>query len=313
MPFSPVSLPIQEILMTHFVVDIATITNANILTLQGNIEDLINTLEIDVNNNSIGTTNPINFLKAQTVILDDTGLIYQTGSPTPVTIASLAKNGSNESVLTVDHIITNLTADFDIIDVNTLIVNTSATFDGDSTFNAPITITSSVIESSEGIQEDLLWDGVAPEAILTITLSDTSRQNIFLTLEASTSPAPNPVYDGVSIDAGISEFNIVIDFDATNPPAPNTKFTIYLVDIVNSLSASIDTAVQTAAIPIKFIGGTNQNISASIVTHNNNNSIGLSDSTSFEPYGTNVTFNYILDSNNDDRLLATSLVGASLF
>lgn len=317
MPFTPISLPIQQILMTNFVTDIATITNSNTLLLQAKLEDLINDLEIDIANTSIGTTNAINYLKAQSVILQDTGLIYQAGTPSPTIIATLAKNISNESILTVDHIVTNMTAGFDTITTNDLTVNTTATFDGTAEFNAPVTINSSVIESKETVQADLLWTGtIGTAAEATITLSNTSRQNIFLTLKASTAPDPTPVYDGsTAIDANISEFNIIIDFDVTNPPAQNTKFTIYLVDVIDSiaLNSIVTPYVQTAAIPVKFIAGTNLNTTNSIILHDNTNSVGVPDTTTIQIYGTNVTFNYIIDANNDDRLLATSLVGASIF
>ena len=320
MPFTPISLPIQQILMTNFVTDIATITNANTLLLQAKLEDLINDLEIDIATTSIGTTNAINYLKAQTVILQDTGLIYQAGSPTPTIIATLAKNISNESILTVDHIVTNMTAGFDTITVNDITSNTTATFDGTAEFNAPVTINSSVIESKETVQADLLWNGVGgTPAEATITLSNTSRQNIFLTLKASTTPDPTPVYNGAGIvNATIPEFNIIIDFDLTNPPAQNTKFTIYIVDIINSttftsIASPLAPYVQTWASPIKFIAGTNLNTTNSIILHDNASNVGVPDTTTLNQYGSSVTFNYIIDSTSDDRLLATSLVGTSLF
>jgi hypothetical protein len=139
-------------------------------------------------------------------------------------------------------------------------------------------------------------------------------------LNASTAPDPTPVYDGVgTIDSNINEFNIIIDFDAVNPPEPNTKFTIYIVDVINSISltsiATVPSApyVQTWASPIKFIAGTNLNTTNSILLHDTVNSVGLPDTTTLNPYGLSVTFNYIIDVNNDDRLLATSLVGTSVF
>lgn len=317
MPFTPISLPIQQILMTNFVTDIATISNANVLLLQAKLEDLINDLEIDIATTSIGTTTPITSLKSQTVILQDTGLIYQAGSPTPTVIATLAKNISSESVLTVDHIVTNMTAGFDTITTNDITIVNSATFTGTADFNAPVTINSSVVESKESVTANLTWAGViGTPAETTITLSNTSRQNIFLTLKASTAPDPTPVYDGTTaIDPDISEFNIIIDFDLTNPPAQNTKFTIYLVDVINSgaLTTIVVPYVQTAAIPIKFIAGTNLNTTNTILLHDNSNSVGVASSASYLPYGASVTFNYIIDTLNDDRLLATSLVGTSIF
>ena len=57
MAFTPVSIPIQEILLSDFVTDIASISNTNDLLLKDKIEDLINVLEIDLNTISIDTSN----------------------------------------------------------------------------------------------------------------------------------------------------------------------------------------------------------------------------------------------------------------
>lgn len=314
MPFTPISLPIQQILMTDFVTDIATITNSNSLLLQAKLEDLINDLEIDILNKSIGTDLAINYIKAQSVIIDDTSLIFQTGSPTPTIIASLTKNIGNESIFQVDRLITNIDAGFDVVSINDLTVNTLSTFDGASEFNAAVTINSSFIESKESINQILTWNGVAAQpATTTVVLTNTSKQNIFITLKATDSGA-NPVYSGGAIDPSISEFQINFNFDATNPPEPNTKFTIYLVDFVlNSAPAtSIITQVAASAIPIKLKGLTNLSTVTSIITHDGTSNVGLNSSSDFTKY-LNVTFNYILDAANDDRIIATSLVGAELF
>jgi hypothetical protein len=315
MSFTPISLPIQQILMTNFVTDIATITNANTLLLQAKLEDLINDLEIDIAGLSIGTDNPINYLKAQSVIIQDQSLIYQTGSPSPTIIASLTKNISNESIFQADHIIANIDLSIDGGSVNNLTVNTSSTFDGISTFNAPIAIKSSVIESKESITADLTWDGtLGGPATALVTLTNTSRQNIFITLKASAAPTANAVYDGTNVDSNISEFRLILDFDATSPIEQNTKFTIYIVDVIEaSALGSITSAVQLAGIPVKVIGGTNNYTSSAIITHDNANNVGLTNTASFNQYGTNITFDYILDSNGNDRLVVAGLVGASIF
>ncbi len=315
MPFAPVALPIQQILMTNFITDIATITNANTLLIQAKLEDLINDLEIDISGLSIGTDNPINYLKAKSVIIQDQSLLYQAGTPTPTVIASLTKNGSNESIFQVDRLITNIDADFDIITVNDLTVDIDATFDGTSTFNAPITIASSLAQSKESVIADLTWNGtIGGAAVATLTLTSTSRQNIFVTVRASAAPTPNAVFDGINIDSNISEFQLVLDFDSVSPPAPNTVFTIYIVDFIEAqASTSITSPVKLATIPIKVLGGTNQSTTNSIITHDNINNVGLSSSATFEQYGVNVTFNYILDILNDDRLVVSSLTGASIF
>jgi hypothetical protein len=315
MPFTPLALPIQQIQLTNFVTDIAPITNANTLLLQANLEDLINNFEIDLLNGSIGTTNPINYLKADSVILQDTGLIFQTGVPTPTIIASLSKNISDESILTVDRIIANISTDLnDLLINNNLTVTNIAQFDGPVEFNSPLEINSSVIESAESIQTSLTWDGVSTRAEAYVTLSNTSRQNIFITLEATNAPLPNPVFDGTSIESSLTGFDIYFDFDATNPPVPNTKFTIYLVGVVeNQSSTPIDLAVQTASIEIKLIGGTNLNTTTSIITQDGAASVGIQNTSTYSPFKSNITFNYIIDSSLNDRILATTLVGADLF
>ena len=314
MPFTPVALPIQQILMTNFITDIATITNANTLLIQAKLEDLINDLEIDIAGLSIGADNPINYLRAQSVIIQDQSLLYQTGSPTPTIIASLTKNISNESIFQADHLIANIDAAFDATTINNLVVNTTSVLNGSTTLNAPVTINSSLIQSKENVTSNLTWDGtISGAATATLNLTSTSRQNIFVTLKASAS-VPNSVYDGTNIDPNISEFQLIIDFDSVSPPAANTVFTIYLVDVIESnASSSITSPVKLATIPIKLIGGTNQSTSTSIVTHDNVNSVGLPTSATFEKYGTNVTFNYILDNINDDRIIVSGLIGASIF
>jgi hypothetical protein len=317
MAFTPIALPIQQILMTNFVTDIASITNANALLLQAKLEDLINNLEIDTAGLSIGTDIPINYLKTKLLILQDTGFTYQSGSPTPVTIASLTKNISNESILQVDRIIANLALTADALSVNTLTINTSATFTGTSTFDSNIKINSSFTESSESVTVDLLANVGATAATSTITLSSTSRQNIFVTLKASAAPVANPVYDSgsASITPTILDLSLIINFDSVSPPAANTEFTIHIVDVIESnMSTSIVSGIHAgASIPIYIKAGTNNNTSLPIILHDGVNNIGLPLSTSIEKYGTNVSFLYIKDSLNNDRLLAKALVGAEVF
>jgi hypothetical protein len=80
-----------------------------------------------------------------------------------------------------------------------------------------------------------------------------------------------------------------------------------------SLTSIVTPFVQTWASPIKFIAGTNLNTTNTILLHDTVNSVGVVDSSTYSPYGASTTFNYIIDSNSDDRLLATSLVGTSIF
>lgn len=317
MAFLPVSLPIQEILLTNFVTDIATISNSNDLLLQAKLEDLINNLEIDIANLSIGTDNAINYIKTQSLILQDQGFTFQTGNPNQI-IAKLEKNVSNESILTVDILNVNSIAGLSQVTLTDLTVDNTITVDGESTFNNPVTLNSSVIESKEIVTLDLTSN--APEAKATLTLSNTSRQNIFVRLKATTAPTLNPVYTGSAISAGLTNIALYVNFDATNPPAQNTVFTIHIVDVIEAISqTSILTAVNTATLPLRIKAGVNQSTSTNIIMHNNSNSVGINPSSLITPnqtvaqYGHNATFVYIKDQNSFDRLIVKGLTAMELF
>lgn len=334
MAFSPISLPIQEILLTNFVTDIATISNANDLVLQDKIEDLINNFEIDLTTLSIGTDNPINYVRAQSFIIQDTGLTFQTGTPAQI-IAKLEKNINSESVLTVDNLTVNIAAGLDDINVNTVTVNTSATIDGPTLFNSSTENKGAMIESKETILVDLTNDGT--NAVATITLTSTSRKNIFVKFKATTAPTLTPVYDGVSSIAsnyiGTPKIILYIDFDANNPPAQNTAFTIYLVDVVEEFGlTSILSVVNAEAISTVIRGGTNQSALPTptpVYLHNDlgpaTYDIGINPtpanpqgsqvlkSYAFSKYGHNLSLLYILDENTNDRLLINGMVGLEMF
>jgi hypothetical protein len=150
-----------------------------------------------------------------------------------------------------------------------------------------------------------------------LTLTNTSRQNIFVTLKASTGPVSStPVYDGADIISGIATFYLNIDFDATNPPAENTVFTIHIADTTEATgNASILNKVQQATVQILIKGNQNLNAApvAQILTHDNSNNVGVQNSSTLRKYGTNVSFVYIKDSNTADRLIVKSLIGAQIF
>jgi hypothetical protein len=328
MPFSPVSLPIQEILLTNFVTDIATISNANDLLLQDKIEDLINTLEIDINTLSIGADNPINYVRAQSFIIQDTGFTFQTGSPLQ-TIASLTKNANVESVLNVDRLNVDLIVTTDDLDVNDAVVNTTLTVDCIAEFNDALQYTASLIESKETVIVDLEKSTAGTEAEARLTLTSASRRNIFVQLKATTSPTLDFVYDGISaFDGAITSIDLYIDFDATNPPEQNTPFTIYIADIVEEFgSTSIMSAVASGAIPITINGGDNLNafpvtaitlhsgasINVGVNPASVNSASNVLRSNIPAAYGHNITLLYILDATNTDRLIIRDMVGMEFF
>ena len=321
MAFTPVSLPIQEILLSDFVTDIASISNTNDLLLKDKLEDLINIFEMDLNTISIGTDNPINYVKAGTVIAQGTGFVFQTNAPVQV-ISKIEKNVSNESVFTIDRINANLSIDSDEFTANDLTVNTTLVSDGAATFNSSITSNGQFIESKETVILNLTKTS-ATEASARLTLTSSSRKNIFVTLKATTAPTLNPVYDGVSaITAGIIVLSLYVDFDSANPPAPNSSFNIYVVDVTEEFSSTtIIPAVTSGGIPFVIEGGTNLNAAptAPIILHDNISQVGTNPSSTvvgnnqLTQYGQNASLLYIVDQNSDDRLVITGLVGMEFF
>jgi hypothetical protein len=287
-------------------VDLRVIGNANTLLLKDAIEDLINNLEIDVNTLSIGTDNPISYLRADTIIMEDTGFVFQTGTPTQI-ISSLTKNGSDQSVLNVDILTVDDSFQADTISSNSVIITNSLTSNGTITLNAPLDIQSSVSESRESITAVLTDNANTAEA--TITLSSTSRQNIFLTLDADSS-----VYVGGGLVGTITDIKVIIDFDATNPPAQDTQFTICLVNIKEQgqlPTTSIITDINTASLPFAIEAGTNQSTTSAIILHNGTSALEIT-AGSLAEYSSLATMLYIIDFNLVDRLMVKSLVNMTL-
>jgi len=306
MAFTPIDIPTQEILETDFVVDLRVISNANVLLLKDSLEALVNNLEIDTNSLSIGTNTPISFLRTDSLIMEDTGFIFQTGSPTQI-ISSLTKNGSNQSNLNVDLLSVDDTLQVNSISSNSIIVADSLISNGAVTFNATVDNMSSVSESKESILVTLSDNGGVAEGV--INLTDTSRQNIFVTLDADPS-----VYTGGSIVGSISELKIKLDFDAANPPAQDTVFSIFLVNIKEQGQPSITsiiTDINTALLPFYIEAGTNQNTSQPITLHDGTSTLGITPG-SIAEYASNVDMIYILDSTSADRIMVKSNINMTL-
>lgn len=328
MAFSPVSLPLQEILLSDFIPDIGSKSNANDLLIQDLLEDLVNNLEIDLNTLAIGTDNPINYIRSTNVVIEEGGFIFQTGTPSAI-IARLSKNGNNESVLNVDNLTVDLLIDAESLDVNSLVLNDTLTVNGPATYNDTIAVNSGSIQSKETVLAELT-QLTATEASATITLTAGSNQNIFVTLRATTSPDTNFVYDGVGGFGTFTEFQLILDFDANVPPAPNQEFTIYIVDVVDALNNSIMSDVVTNTIEIKIKPGDNLNATpvVPIILHNglgsgldigiNPNSTTLNASQVLQSnipsiYGANLSLLYIVDQDTSDRLLIKSTIGMEFF
>ena len=324
MAFTPINLPIQEILQTDFIVDIAQIHNSNVLLLKDKLEDIINIFEFDTNTISIGTSNPINSIRTSDIIIQDGGFIFQTGVPNQI-IARLFKNGSNESVLNVDNLTIDLSISANSSTFNDITVNNSSSFSGPVEITNTLKYDESLVESKESVA--ILVEKVANTAVGTIVLTNTSKRNIYVTLQAETTVGPTRVWDGAAFVGVLTDIILKIDFDATNPPAENTSFTIHIVDVVeNSASVSIITNINAEGTPppVSIAAGINQSTTGNIIMHHDLVAEGqkLAVNHGLSPmfqtgallrYGHNATFNYIIDNVSNDRLLITSAVGLEIY
>ena len=107
--------------------------------------------------------------------------------------------------------------------------------------------------------------------------------------------------------------------------AQNTSFTIYLVDVVeNSANTSLALQLNTASLAVEIKSGVNLSAGSSqILLHNDFDTAGLrlginplsTDllSSSFSKYGSNASFNYIIDANTTDRFIISSSTGVEVF
>jgi len=327
MAFSPVSLPIQEILLTNFVTDIATISNANDLLLQAKLEDTLNNLEIDTVGLSIGTDNPISYVKAKSFIIQDTGLIFQTGTPTQI-IAKLEKNANSESILTVDKINTNLESTFNQLTINDLVVTSSTDISGTATFNNTLKYSASIVSSKETVIVDLSKNGTSAEGFL--NLSSSSRKNIFVKLRASSAPNLNYTYDPAlpGFEPTIVDVILFVDFDAANPPLQGTEFIVHIADVTeDQLGTSIISAMNNGLINLIVSGGTNYSVipTSSISLTSNGFNIGVYPNSAYtqvsdalgslaiSPNAHNVSVVYNIDANNNDLLVITGMYGMQRF
>ena len=327
MAFTPLDLPIQEMLQTDFITDLAIIHNSNVLLLKDKLEDVVNNFEIDTNGITIGTGNPINSISSQDVIIQDGGFIFQTGVPNQI-IARLSKNASDESVFNVDRLTVDNDVSADSITINDITVNNSISVDGPAVYTNSLQYNSSLIESKEMVSVTLLK--VADTAVGTITLTNTSKTNIYVTLEAETA-ALGQVWDGFDYTNTLTDIILNIDFDVSSPPVPNTTFIIHIVDIVeNSASVSLigyTNGIGPGAPPIQIAAGTNQATASPILLHHgptgltgegqklaiNHNTNAMFKSQAILKYGHNASFNYIIDQDTNDRLIITSAIGLEIY
>lgn len=309
MPFTPIDLSITEVLETDFITDFRIITNANFAVLKASFEDLVNTLEISSSGVTIGTATPIASITTNVLVMQTTGFQFKKTGPV-ATIASLTKNGSNQSVLNVDILTVDLTSTFGgLLTANSLAITNAATFSGTSTFNGVVKINSGFRSSYESVPVTASINATLGET--TVTLTKTSRKDIYLTIKLDIS-----LISGTTIDGAWTSpyLNVYLDFDATNPPEQGQEFSFHIVDITNAADASVLTALNVASKILRIIPGVNQDTTNDIYLNGGStaNTEKLQTTiAALKRYGHDASLIYHIDSSNDDRLIVKSLVNLS--
>jgi len=245
MAFSELNLQIEEILQTDFVPDAFVKVNTNFVEIQSNFEDLINNFEIDIANKKIGTDNPIALVRTENIVLKAGSLLFQTSVGSQV--ASLELDSSNESVFTVDHLISNI--DFSAADISASgtvnLVDLIAS--GTSTLQGKVTMTQSPAYIPQTVQVQLTYNTGTNYAEGEITLTNSSRKHSYLELltDATTYSAGafNPLINGIKI---------TVKIHASTPPVDGTELTLFLYRIASG-STNVTTTYAGLDVPIDLI------------------------------------------------------------
>jgi hypothetical protein len=312
MPFTQVDLAITEVLETDFITDFRIITNANFNILKSAFEDLINGLEIDSSGITLGTSTPINSITTDVLVMQSTGFQFnKTGPVAP--IASLTKNGSDQSVLNIDILQVDAISTFGgLVTANSLAITNASTFSGQVNLDGVTKVNSAFISSSELVLVTASED--SNNALATINLTSTSRQDIYVTLKLDSS-----LIVGTTIQAAWSGayMKILLDFDATNPPAVGQTFNIHIVDIVNSADTSVLATLNAEPKTLWILPGVNNAVAADIYLNGGNTPTSVKieaapGTNTLVKYGHCASLVYHIDATTQDRLVVNSLHNFSI-
>jgi hypothetical protein len=251
MAFTNVSLNTQTLLETTFISDMRLILNANVTVVKSKLEDVINTLEIDLVNKYIGVDNYVNQVKTNNVILGN-GITFMDSTNT---IGSLTKS-AGKSILSIDKLIIQAGGTIDMTGAANAMAITrlgvgiplaSVTADGFYVGNSTTSVKSqfygevsfpaqAITQSTEGstntevtttainVSSTDYYYGV-------LKLSKTSKQFIYVTIKcADNSPSSSkPII-------------LFVYEDAANRPDNGQSFTVIVKEYINSSSATIATS-----------------------------------------------------------------------
>jgi len=282
MPFTETTLATSSLLETTFISDMRLIVNANNTIVKSKIEDIINTLQIDLVTKYIGVDIPIQQLYTNNVVIANELILKNGTAGTSGTSGSLTQT-AGISLLTVDNItfkqtLNSLVAGSKILTpavvIGTTVGNAAVSFPstsgsgladrglyvGDTTtpisasFYGEVNIKKQAMVQS--YNTDLNTSGAARELTLAATgvetpLNSTSGLSANLTLSRTD---PQFIYINLKTPSNFTlsptnSIYLLLHEDATttaNRPLVGQTFTIILNNLIDSSSAVISTSTWPA-------------------------------------------------------------------
>jgi hypothetical protein len=248
MAFTPISLNTQQLLESTFIADMRLIINANNTVVQGKLEDLINTLEIDLTNKVIGVDNYLNSVKSNNLVLGNSITFMDSTN----TIGSLTK-ANGKSILSIDQLVIQPGGQIDMTGTNNSmaikrlgvgIPLSAVTADGfyvgsssvsvSSAFYGPVNFAKQAItQSTEGSTNTVIATALTGTSYHgELKLNKASKQFIYLTINAPAGQTP----------ANTNQVYIVVYEDPNSIPDPGQTFTIMVRDYQTSTGTDIAVA-----------------------------------------------------------------------
>ena len=279
MAFTNLTLKTTDLLDTTFIGDMKLIVNANTKLLKTQIEDLFNTLQIDLVNKYIGVDTPINKLYAADEVITNS-IIFKAGATVGAsTIASLTQSGGISSFtadnMTFTKVAKSVTtgatfmsptvvigmdgSNVPIVNPTTGGVADQGLYVGDATtpiksrFYGPVEIPKSAVTQSYSSsggnlsprKVDLIANGTSyAYAKLNLTNSDPQFIYVDLTFQVGYTNYGNPIW-------------LLLHESAANRPNPGQTFTIILNKVYKSDFTEIDYTLLPAISSVPANAGIN--------------------------------------------------------
>ena len=274
MAYVPISINTQDLLITDEIPDFVATINSNTSLLKGNIEDLINDLQIDPASGKIGLTDPIGQVYSTRMqvladnVANDGYYMVETDGLNLTDIAHIKRvtlpDATEGSEVMADRLVINSSVDMSAADVKVgdFVASGDSEFDGPAVFD-------SVLDMQSGVKESLDYDYVVDfslsgvDAIGDIDLTNITKKNIFVALKMDIT-VYDPTVSPSGWDAGLTGYiKIVLNKAATVPSETGSSFNIILGRIIDQADDAITDALTVDVMVVPGVDKSNGSASIS--------------------------------------------------